>query len=216
MSKIKPPSPRLIAARWKGSAQAPGLLVMHSTVSPTKAGAAGAVARMFATETTKTSAHYVVDAAEVIQCVGDHTVAYHCGHNQDSIGIEMCDMPVADSQAHWWLPKSKRRGKRGWFHHRPMRPLRWLEPQHRAMLGHTAHLAARLCLAYGIPIRYLSDDQLRAWDRAGRPARLGGIVTHAQMTQVFKQSTHWDPGRWPKRLFLKHVIKAAAKIKAGK
>jgi hypothetical protein len=28
--------------------------------------------------------------------VGDHTVAFHCGYNQDSIGIEMCDMPSQD------------------------------------------------------------------------------------------------------------------------
>src|SRR4051812_38454057 len=84
-SKIAPPSPRMDPARWKGRPQTPTLIVLHSTVTSTIAGAARAVARFFATEDNATSAHYVVDAAEVIQCVGDHTEAYHCGYNHDSI-----------------------------------------------------------------------------------------------------------------------------------
>jgi hypothetical protein len=28
--------------------------------------------------------------------VGDHTIAFHCGYNHDSIGIELCDMPSQD------------------------------------------------------------------------------------------------------------------------
>ena len=215
-TKIAAPSPRMVAARHKGGAQNPGLVVMHSAVTATRAGAASSVARFFATETNPTSAHYVVDEAEVIQCVGDHTIAYHCGYNNDSIGIEMCDMPVLNSQAHWWMPKAKRTGAKPVVHGKRVRPLRWIEPQHRAMMRRTAKLTARLCLAYGIPIRTLTDAELRTWDKAGRKAALGGIVTHAQMSRVFKRSTHWDPGEWPSALFMRRVRKAAAKLEAGK
>lgn len=214
MGKIAPPSPRRVGAKHKGGRSTPSLVVMHSTVTATRAGAAASVAHFFATETNPTSAHYVVDEAEVIQCVGDHTVAYHCGYNADSIGIEMCDMPVLGSQAHWWLPKSKRTGSKPVEHGKRVRPLRWIEPQHRRMLKHTANLTARLCLAYGIPIRTLTDAQLRAWDNVGRPARGGGIVTHAQMSRVFKKSSHWDPGKWPSAVFMRRVRKAADRIKA--
>lgn len=129
---FRAPTPRLVAARWKGGNQTPRRIVMHSTVSACKPGAAEATARFFATEDNPTSAHYVVDPETVIQCVGDHTVAYHCGYNQDSIGIEMCDMPDAKSKA------------------------RWSDAAHRQMLDRAADLVADLCLAYGIRPYYVS------------------------------------------------------------
>lgn len=209
-----PIAPRIQAKHFGGS-QTPGLIVMHSTVTSTKAGAARGVAHYFATEAQPTSAHYAVDAAEVIQCVPDHTVAYHCGYNQDSIGIEMCDMPVLGSMAHWLVPPSKRTGPRPLFHGHRITPLRWLEPHHRAMFSRAATLTAQLCLAYDIPIRMLDNSELEDWDVHGRHAKDGGIVTHAQMSAVFKRSTHWDPGSWPADLFLKRVTAAAAAIQAG-
>lgn len=205
MTAFKAPQPPMIPARWHGGRQTPTLIVTHSTVGPTKAGSARGVARFFATEENKTSAHYCVDAVEVVQCVGDHTIAYHCGYNYNSLAIEMCDYPVLASMTHWLLPKRKRTGKRIVVAHRKINPLRWLSSDHRRMLLRAAQLTGDLCLAYDIPARYLTDDQLRAWDRAGRPAHLGGIATHAQMSRVFKMSTHWDPGRWPSRLFLHRV-----------
>lgn len=217
MTRFAAPSPPMIAARWHGGRQTPTLIVMHSTVGPAKAGAARGVAGYFAREGNKTSAHYVVDAAEVIQTVGDHTVAYHCGHNQDSLGIEMCDYPVLKSVAHWFLPKKQRTGHQNVTPHGKVNPLRWLEPSHRAMLRRAGHLVGDLCLAYNIPVRTLTDAQLRAWDHAGRPAHLGGIVTHAQMSRVFHQSTHWDPGSWPRALFLHRVrVRVKNRKKKGK
>lgn len=214
-NQFKPPTPPMIPARFHGGASTPGLITMHSTVSPTRKGAARATANFFATEATPTSAHYCVDNAEVIQCVGDHTVAYHCGYNDESIAIEMCDMPNAATISHWLLPKRLRTGRRPVFHGRRINPLRWMEPAHRDMLRLTAQLVAELCLAYDIPPRFLTDAQLRAWDRAGRPASMGGIVTHAQMSRVFKRSTHWDPGRWPSQTFLRTVQHKVTLAKAS-
>jgi len=102
------------------------MIVMHSTVGPTGKGSARNIARYFASTSTVASAHYVVDAAETYQCVGDHTVAYHCGYNQDSIGVEMCDYPTTASKA------------------------RWNDANHKAMMQRTARLVAQLCLAYNI------------------------------------------------------------------
>lgn len=202
------PAPHVptLDARWHGGTQTPTLLVMHSTVTSSAAGAARSVAHFFATEDNKTSAHYVVDAKDTIQCVGDHTVAYHCGHNQDSIGIEMCDMPVLTSIRHWFLRKNRQAGKKTvWPDGKRTSPLRWLVPNQRAVLRRSAQLAGDLCLAYGIRPVFLNPAQLRAWDKAGRPAHLGGITTHANMSTAFHESTHWDPGKWPQALFMERV-----------
>jgi len=183
MTKYAPPTPLLIAARWHGGPQTPHRIVMHSTVGPTVAGSARGVAHFFANETNKTSAHYVVDEAEVIQCVPDHTVAYHCGYNQDSIGVEMCDYP---SQ---------------------LNALRWLDPAHRRLKRRTARLVAELCLAYNIPPWYVGVPALLA----GKP----GVTTHNDMSKAFKLSTHWDPGAWPRRAFMRRVRREIAAIKNG-
>lgn len=132
------PTPPYIAARWHGGAQSEiNFIVIHGTVSPTVDGGARSIARFFATEDNQTSAHYVVDPGEVIQCVYDHTIAYHCGHNANSIGVEMCD-PV-DGPAE-----------------------RWADEPHQEMLARTADLVRDLCDSYGIPKVKLTPAQLRA------------------------------------------------------
>lgn len=201
MTTYPAPSPEFIPSPNCGGSQRPTLLVMHATVGPTKAGAARAVARMFQSPARKASAHYTVDEAEVIQSVGDHTMAWHCGYNHDSIGIEMCFYPLADSLRNWLLPKSEQTGTA----HAGIIPMRWLQPTVRRMFRRAANLAGDLCLTYGIRRQYLGVKKVLAWDEAGRPAHLGGITTHAVMSKAFKRSTHWDPGAWPRRLFLRRV-----------
>lgn len=134
---IKPPHPPFIAARWHGGAQTPKLIVLHSTVGPTKTGSAEGVAKFFAREDNKTSAHYVVDESTTFQCVGDHTVAYHCGYNQDSLGVEMCDYPSQDKS-------------------------RWDNEAHRHLELRAAHLVARLCVVYKIRPYYVGVLGLKA------------------------------------------------------
>lgn len=179
--RFKPPNPPMIQARHFGGHQTPTLVVMHSTVSPTAIGGARNIARMFAETERDASAHYTVDPVEVVQCVPDHRQAYHCGWNDDSLGIEMCDYPSRVNM------------------------LRWQGREHKRLLARTATLTAQLCLAYGIRRQFLGVKALRAWDAAGRPAHLGGITTHANMSAAFKKSTHWDPGRWPRVRFMRAV-----------
>jgi N-acetylmuramoyl-L-alanine amidase CwlA len=170
----------MIPARWHGGAQTPRLIVMHSTVTPTGLGNARQVAHYFEHNPAKTSAHYVVDAGETIQCVGDHTVAYHCGHNQDSIGVEMCDMAGQDLA-------------------------RWHDKAHQAMLARAADLVAQLCLAYDIRPYYVDAGDLLEGRR--------GITTHQQMSLAYHQSTHTDPGAWPRVKFCRTVRNRMLEIK---
>jgi N-acetyl-anhydromuramyl-L-alanine amidase AmpD len=69
---------------------------------------------------------------------------------------------------------------------------RWADENHHAMLRRAANLVAALCLAYDIPVRKLDAADLRA-------GRLG-IVGHDDVSEAFRQSSHWDPGPafpWP-------------------
>lgn len=128
----------MITARHRGGKQTPRAVVMHGTVSSDNAGNARSIAKWWNGPTSPfTSAHYVVDPKETIQCVGDHTVAYHCGHNTGSIAIELCDEEVGPAS-------------------------RWSDKDSTAIIGNAAVLTARLCLAYGIEIRRPSVAELRA------------------------------------------------------
>jgi len=191
MSKIAPPAPPMIPARHHGGAQTPALIVMHGTVSPCRKGNARSVANWWhGTSSPDTSAHYVADPGESVQCVGDHTEAYHCGYNLNSIGYELSDPETGAAS-------------------------RWEDADHKAMLAIAAVDVARLCLAYGIPIRRLSNAQLAAWDKGGKKPKDGGIVSHRQMSTVFKKSTHTDPIGFPMAAFVKQVKAAAADLQKG-
>jgi N-acetyl-anhydromuramyl-L-alanine amidase AmpD len=62
----------------------------------------------------------------------------------------------------------------------------WTDAYSRAMLARSAKLTAKLALKYKIQPVHITDRQL-----AGNST---GFVSHAQVSRVFKQSTHTDPG----------------------
>ena len=171
-------------------------LVLHSTVSPCVPGGARSIARYFReTITVPASAHYVTDPREAVQVTWDSVEAYHCGYNRHSLGIEMCDNPGP-------MP-SYAPGSRLW---RKLRTRwRWADRNHRAMRAVTAKLVAQLCAAYDVPARFVGVGQLRAGRR--------GITTHANMSEAFHRSTHWDPGAWPRYGFMRQVRRELRKIK---
>lgn len=136
MSHIAAPTPPMITARFHGGPQTPRAIVMHGTVSPCKPGNARAVANWWHGPTSPvTSAHYIADPSESVQCVPDHNIAYHCGYNSGSIGYEMSDLEVGP-------------------------PARWSDPAHVAMLKIVVADVARLCLAYNIEARRPTIDEL--------------------------------------------------------
>lgn len=170
---VAAPNPQFVKARWSGGKQDKiKWIVLHSTVSPCVVGGAENVAHDFATTDTPKSAHYVVDPAHRVQCVEDHVVAYHCGYNSGSIGVEMCEVPNYDVT-------------------------RWDDTPHRQLEVNTAHLVARLCLVYGVRPYFVG--------RLGLLAGLSGVTTHNNMSKAFKKSTHWDPGAFRRRRFMREV-----------
>jgi len=143
MTTFKPPAPPMIPARYHGGAQTPKAIVIHATVSSDNAGTARSIAEWWAGPTSpKTSAHYTVDPKETIQSVGDHTVAYHCGSNQDCIGVELCDEQTGPAS-------------------------RWSDADSKAILARAAKLVAQLCLAYGIEPRRPSLSELKRKGKHG-------------------------------------------------
>jgi len=74
---------------------------------------------------------------------------------------------------------------------------RWGKPNQQEMLKRTARLTAQLCLAYNVPPRFVGVIGLRAGRR--------GITTHNMVSKAWHQSTHWDPGGWPRREFMREV-----------
>lgn len=170
-------------------------IVIHSTVSECKPGGAREIAKYFQSEAAGGSAHYVVDPGAEVQVVYDSVIAWHAPPNGNSIGIEMCDMPgpVPNDNP---LSAAFKAARRRW---------RWNNPNQQMMLRRTARLTAQLCLAYGVPIQFVGARGLRSGKR--------GITTHNSVSTAFKQSTHWDPGFWPRKHFMKMVREEAAKLR---
>lgn len=194
-----PPAPPYLgpAHRWsKGNNKPIRRIVIHSTVSPCEPGGARNIARYFQSTTAGGSAHYVVDPGEVVQVVYDGVIAWHAPPNANSLGVEMCDVPGPVPQDKPGTARYKAL-RRAW---------RWSRPEQRRMLKRTARLTAELCAAYDVPPVFLGARKLRA----GRV----GITTHANVSRAWRQSTHWDPGWWPRRRFMRLVRRELRAIRA--
>ena len=84
------------------------------------------------------SAHYLVDAVEIVRGVRDEDVALHApGANACGLGIEHA-------------------GRAG------QTAAEWRDAYSEAMLRLSADLVATLCVRYGIPARHLAPQQLQA------------------------------------------------------
>lgn len=86
-------------------------------------------------------------------------------------------------------------------------PHRWSDRPHVDMLELAAELVAGLCLAYDVPVRKLDAADLKL----GRH----GICGHDDVSDAFKQSTHWDPGpAFPWDYFMRRVRHHVRKLSA--
>lgn len=186
-----PPTPPVIGgipANHSGAGNHPiTRVVVHSAVMDNRPGAARMLGAWNRNGTTGGSWHYAVDADDTYQCSYDRFVCWHAPPNGHSIGVEMADRPVPGAG------RPGLAGRAAW-----LRTIaRWQTPRHRRMLRRTAHLVAELLLAYDLPPVMLTP----AGCRAGRR----GIATHATVSAAFGQSSHWDPGAWPERRFVRLV-----------
>ncbi|HEX9944258.1 MAG TPA: N-acetylmuramoyl-L-alanine amidase [Thermoanaerobaculia bacterium] len=74
----------------------------------------------------------------------------------------------------------------------------WLDPFGILMLDRAANAAAQYCLKYNLPVQHLTNDELKTGQK--------GIIGHVQASQVFKKSSHTDPGKgFPWDHFLERV-----------
>lgn len=119
-------------------------IVIHATQGQEKPGSALRSAQRFAgigQEAPQASAHYVIDPTEVIQCVHDDDIAWHCpGANRRGIGIEHCGLSEQT-------------------------PEQWADENSQAELRQSAVLVAALCQRYGIPPIKLSPADIAAGTR---------------------------------------------------
>lgn len=181
-TKFQAPNVPFIKARHFGGSQRPKAIVMHGTVSSDNPGTARQIAQWWnGPRSPITSAHYTVDPGEVIQSVGDHSVAFHCGYNTGSIAVELCDEQQGPAS-------------------------RWTDSDSRAILARAAHLAAQLCLAYGI-------DPVRPSVSALKSKGPHGIYGHNDSRLAFGHTTHSDPIDFPWDRFLVMVRAEMAKLR---
>jgi hypothetical protein len=81
----------------------------------------------------------------------------------------------------------------------------WGNAEHQRMLRIAAKDVAQLCLAYDIPIRKLTSAQVKSGAK--------GICGHVNVSEAFKQSSHWDPGPYfPWVAFIRMVQTEAANL----
>lgn len=186
---IHPPSPVYLGPpfRQSGDGNKPiDRLVIHETQSPCVKGQARATAAYFRSRSANGSAHYTIDPDEVIQAAYDSLVCWHAPPNPRSLGFELCGYSTTNPA---------------------VAAAKWAKREERRALRRLARVVARAALAYGVPVRFLTAEQLRAGER--------GITTHANVSAAFHQSSHWDPGLWPRRRFMRLVRKYAAELEKG-
>jgi hypothetical protein len=136
------PPPRLWipARRYRAGRSAPvRLVVLHTTEGDLRPGAAQAVARWFAgPQSPEASAHYICDAAEVVQGVRDEDTAWAApGANHDGIQVEMV-------------------GRAAWT------AARWAEPDALAMVARAGALVGEVCRRHGLPVELLTREDVIA------------------------------------------------------
>jgi N-acetyl-anhydromuramyl-L-alanine amidase AmpD len=137
-------------------------IIMHTVEGSEVSTAAEGVANYFKSNSRKVSAHYVVDNNSIVSCVPEERVANHAaGDNYESIGIELA-------------------GRAG------QTAAQWADAFSRAELVLAAKLVADICKRRNIPVRELTDAQLKA--------RWRGLASHDAVSRVFGDNIRDDPG----------------------
>jgi hypothetical protein len=172
-------------------------IVIHSAECSETASAAEALASYAAHMPPDRSAswHYAVDADSTTQSVREKDTAWHAPPlNPYSIGIEQAG-------------RAKQLESE------------WNDAYSLALIeGQLVPLVARICARHRILPRLVSDDLLReGLDQASRARDVAardmvrklysGVITHSQISRVFKKSDHTDPGaHFPLEAFVRQVV----------
>lgn len=133
-------------------------------------------------------AHEKPDTAENVAAWAAGTNAprasWHFAIDMDS--IVQC---VKDKDVAWHAPGANHNGL-GFEHagFAKQTDPEWRDEYSTRMLRLSAALCADRCEKYSIPIRFVDADGLRRGER--------GVTTHAEVTEAFRKSNHWDPGKY--------------------
>lgn len=153
---------------YRDGGNRPRWIVIHDAEVPERDGAARSVAGYFASGAAQVSAHYTVDAGEIVQSVDERDGAWHTPGfaaglevNRNSIGIE-----------HAGYARQS--------------PAEWMDAYSTATLKRSAALVREIAKRYDIPVRHLTVDEIRQ----GLP----GIAGHADFTAATGSGDHTDPG----------------------
>lgn len=148
----------------------PAAIVIHTMEASEAGNTAENVANYFKNmpDGREASAHYCVDSNSIVQCVQCRDIAWGAGgFNERAIHIELAGY------------SSQTTGQ-------------WNDTYSASMIDLAAQLCAKVLIPkYGINPHWVSDNELKQI-AAGND--LTGFTYHAQITKVFKKSTHEDPG----------------------
>lgn len=154
-----PASSHTPANRRKGDIR---VVVIHDMEAPERSNTAENIAAYFAREDVRASAHINVDNDSAVRSVDDEDIAWAApGCNHDGLQVELAGY-ARQSRAEW------------------------LDAYSKATMDRAARITAEYCQRYGLNIKHLTDDELRAGH--------SGIIGHVQASNVYKRSSHWDPG----------------------
>lgn len=164
------------------------LVVIHTAETPKGEKTARSVGNWFASEMRgadgkiyEGSTQYGVDANEIVQYVAESDTAYGAaGANETGIHIEHAGRA---SQT----------------------PAQWADAYSEKMLRRSAVLVADLCRRFGLPIKRIGPDEVKAG--------AAGICGHVDISRAYPdkagKSPHWDPGpNFPWAHYIELVIAA--------
>ena len=159
------------------------VIVIHTGETGEGSTAAEGMGNWFADPRARASAHKGADPDSICTYVPDRFTAWAApGANADGLQLELAGRAGQTSG-------------------------QWDDAASRAILKNGAKVVSEWAKAYGIPVRWLTDAELR-------DGRTKGLATHVQVSRVFKRSDHWDPGpNFPATRFLSLVREASGETK---
>lgn len=157
------------------------LIAVHTMEAKELPQTAENVANYFKNPAVKASAQWCIDNNSRVRSVNDGDTAWTLpGANSRSLNMELAG-------------------------YAKQTPEDWQDAYSIDMLEIAALSAAEWVIKYGVPIRRLTDDQIRNNEK--------GFVGHVDVNRVYKKSTHWDPGpSFPWDYFLGRVRVFVAKL----
>jgi hypothetical protein len=162
----------------------PTFTVVHDAETPLTAGYCDSIVEFFRKgPAAQTSAHAMAGPEKTVKMLPDNVVAWAAGPTANTFG--------------WHLEQAG---------YAAFTRDQWLTPDGQAQLRRVGACLREVHDTWGIPKRWITDDQLRAAAKGDRSQ--GGITTHQQISRVFPHdTTHTDPEeRYPRDLLLPIVL----------